>query len=125
MRLIRPKQYFFETLLTQPFPKNRTIFNLLSHFHRWRAKSSEAVSSLFKTYNPSLLFVTYPTAMDEFEFMKYAKDVGIPLVGLIHSWDVLTTEGQVVVPLDHCLVWNDVMRTELNVIHGVPNGGSR
>ena len=120
LRLIRPRQYLFEAILSQPLPKNRTIYRWLSHVHQWRAKSTAPVRALFDKYQPSLLFATYPTAMNEFDFMKYARDTGIPTVGLIHSWDVLTTEGQIVVPLDHSFVWNEVMRTELNVIHGVP-----
>jgi len=120
LKLIRPRQYLFESLLSQPLPKNKTLYRWLSQVHQWRATSSAAVRELFDKYQPSLMFATYPTAMDEFDFLKFARDEGITTVGLIHSWDVLTTEGQIVVPLDHYFVWNQVMRTELNVIHGVP-----
>jgi len=120
LRLAKPRQFLFESLLCRPFPKSRTLYRWLSLIHHWRAKSTMAVREMFEKYRPSLMFATYPTAMNEFDFLKYARDEGIATVGLIHSWDVLTTEGQIVVPLDHSFVWNEVMRTELNVIHGVP-----
>ena len=120
LRLSRPRQYLLETLLSQPSPRSKVLYNWLSALHQRRAALSPAVRMLFDQYQPSLLFATYPTAMNEFDFLKHAKERGIATVGLIHSWDVLTTEGRIVVPLDHYFVWNRVMQKELTTIHSVP-----
>jgi hypothetical protein len=119
LREISPRRHLFETILSQPLPKNKTLYRWLSALHNRRMGVSKTIPTLFDRYRPSLVFATNPTAMFEFDFLKYARSMGITTVGMIHSWDVLTTEGRIVVPLDHYLVWNQVIKGELIKIHGV------
>jgi len=118
LRTVRPKQWLFESMLTQPFPKNRIIYRILSAIHTRRLGVSKDIPELFERYQPSLMFATNPTMMLEHDFIKYAKRIGIPTLGMIHSWDDLTTEGRIVVPVDHYFVWNEVMKGELIELHG-------
>jgi len=119
LRTLSFKQYLFVTLLTQPFPRSKTIYRWLSAWHNSRMVISKIIPELFDRYQPDLVFATDPVVMREFDFLKYAQRTGIPTVGMIHSWDDLTTEGHIVVPLNHYLVWNQVMKAELIKLHGV------
>lgn len=124
-RITNPGQYLCETILSQPFPRSKTLFQALSAFHCWRSSISESVRSLFANYQPSAVFATNPSGMNEFEFLRYASVRNIKTIGMIHSWDVLTTEGRIVSPLDYHFVWNQVMKTELVKLHGVSEGKIR
>ena len=119
LRLIRPKNIWFETILGKRLPKSKIIYRWLSALHDQRVASATTVRMLFERYRPSIMFATHPTAMNEFDFLKHARERGVATIGMIHSWDVLTTEGRIVVPLDHYFVWNQVMKTELIKIHGI------
>jgi len=119
LREVRPTQYLFETFLSQPFSRSKILYRCLSAVHNWRLGVSKDIPAFFDKYRPSLMFATNPTVMFEHDFLKYAKRMGIPTVGMIHSWDDLTTEGHIVVPVDRYFVWNQVMKKELIKIHGV------
>ena len=118
LRTVRPKKWLFESMIAQPFPKSKILYRLLSALHSARLGVATEIPDIFKQYKPSMMFATNPTAMLEHDFLKYAKKVGIPTVGMIHSWDDLTTEGRIVVPLDRYFVWNQVMKEELIKLHG-------
>jgi len=105
-------------MLTQPFPKSKLIYRALSALHGSRLGVAKDIPALFERYQPSLMFATNPTVMLEHDFLKYAKRMSIPTVGMIHSWDDLTTEGRIVVPVDHYFVWNQLMKEELIQLHG-------
>jgi hypothetical protein len=120
LRISRPGQYLFETILSQPLPKSKRLYHWLSAMYSRINLAPNKFRSLFNRYQPSLVFVTNPTAMREFHFLKQAQAKGITTIGMIHSWDVLTTEGQIVVPLNHYFVWNEVIKAELINLRGVP-----
>jgi CDP-glycerol glycerophosphotransferase (TagB/SpsB family) len=58
--------------------------------------------------------------MRDYEFLKYARAVGVTSVGIVKSWDVLTMKGYIPVPLDYYLVWNQIMKQEITRLHHVP-----
>jgi len=118
LREVRPKQWLFESILAQPFPKSRLIYRILSAVHDRRLGVSKEIPELFDQYKPSMMFATNPTVMFEHDFLKFAKRTGVPTVGMIHSWDDLTTEGRIVVPVDRYFVWNELMKGELIKLHG-------
>ena len=118
LREVRPKQWLFESILAQPFPKSRLIYRILSAVHDRRLGVSKEIPKLFDQYKPSMMFATNPTVMFEHDFLKFAKRTGVPTVGMIHSWDDLTTEGRIVVPVDRYFVWNELMKGELIKLHG-------
>lgn len=120
VRANRPRQYLLDILMSYPLPKSKTLFKWLNVVHNRPARVPSAVRSLFDRYQPSLLFATNPIAMEEYQFLKYAKLTGTTTVGMIHSWDTLTNGGRMVVPLDYHLVWNSVMKSGLTSLHRIP-----
>jgi CDP-glycerol:poly(glycerophosphate) glycerophosphotransferase len=55
---------------------------------------------------------------DEIPLMRAAARGGVPTVGIVASWDNLTTKGPLLPRLDRLVVWNDLMREEAVRYHG-------
>ena len=119
---LQPKRgdFLLETLLSQPMPRSRTLYRWIDALEESFDRVSPQVRQLFQEFGPSLVVSTHPTANYESEFLKYARKAGVPSVGMVKSWDVLTTKGYIPVPLDYYLVWNQVMIDEITQLHGVP-----
>ncbi len=85
---------------------------------------------LFSEYDPVLVFLTHPIAIEEFAPAFYAKRLGIKLAAMIHSWDNVTSKSGIrtvtsnrpgrMLPLDFdkVVVWNDIIREELTSYYG-------
>lgn len=116
-----PKNHYkiTEYLLSQPFPKSKAIYNFLRFVDEKTKGYSSKVLKLFKEFEPSLIISTHPISMDEYEFLRCSKKLDIKSIGIIKSWDNLTTKGYIPVKLDHYLAWNEIIKNELINIHSV------
>ena len=54
------------------------------------------------------------------EFLRAAREEGVPVVACVRSWDNLTTKGEILEPPDRVTVWNETMRQEAIDLHDVP-----
>ena len=83
----------------------------------------EAVVEYMKALDPDLVCITpmIITQYGQVELVKAAKQLKIPVVFLVNSWDNLTTKGAIHVMPDVILVWNEVQRSEAVRFHGVPS----
>ena len=54
------------------------------------------------------------------DFVRAARDRGIPVCHCVGSWDHLTTKGMIHEIPDRMTVWNEMQRREAHEIHGVP-----
>jgi hypothetical protein len=54
------------------------------------------------------------------EFLKSARELGIPIGVCIASWDNLTNKGLLRILPDRVIVWNTAQVEELEQLHGVP-----
>jgi hypothetical protein len=113
-------EYFLEMLLSQPLPRSTTIYHRLCAFEAHLNGVSPQVQQFFSRFKPALIVSTHPTAMDEYEFLRHARKTGVPSVGMVKSWDNLTTKGYMPVPPDYYLVWNEIMKEEITLLHRVP-----
>jgi hypothetical protein len=59
-------------------------------------------------------------ASSQVEYLKSARKLGIRTGICVASWDNLTGKGLLRVVPDRVFVWNDVQRTELETMHGIP-----
>ena len=76
-------------------------------------------ADLFRRYKPDLVCVTefFHLASDLW-ILKRAVRERIPTVGLVRSWDNLTTKGSFPAPIDRLVVWSETMRREAVEMHG-------
>ena len=72
--------------------------------------------------DPDLLVVTplVFTQYGQYDMIKAAKHLGIPVIYAVYSWDNLTTKGVLHIAPDHVLVWNEVQKRELAELHDFP-----
>ena len=108
-----------EYLLSQPFPKSKIIYNTLRLILRKIKGFRPDILKVFNKYEPSLVISTHPISMDEYEYLSCSNKLGIRTIGIIKSWDNLTTKGYIPVKLDHYLAWNEIIKNELIKIHHV------
>lgn len=104
-------RYWLGRFLAAVFAGSR----LLRNFVRWLDFSLIRDNSLkpyFKKYQPDLVFCTDVLAGPDAVFLREAKRNKIPLIGMVRSWDNLTSKGVVRVKPDKMVVHTDLMASE-------------
>ncbi len=102
--------------LSLPFASRRgveTLSALQGVASRW-LRTSDAHIDLLRRIAPSLVFngshVHSHLAVPVVEAARWLK---IPTAAFLFSWDNLTSQGRIVPPYDHYLVWNQGLRDQL------------
>lgn len=114
-----------------PLPKYlyARILWLLSHIRLFRSFlklilplcfDSKGLYSVFEKYTPDVVFATTIYAANDIRFLLTAKKRGIPALGMIKSWDNLTSKDMMLVPPDRLIVHNNVVRDEAIHFHRFP-----
>ena len=80
------------------------------------------VLSMLAERRPDLVIVSplVDAASTQVEWVKAARQEGIPSALAVASWDNLTNKGLMRVAPDRVFVWNDIQRTEAERYHRVP-----
>ena len=76
--------------------------------------------SLFEKYKPDLLFATDIFSPMDANMMLDAKNFHVPILGMIRSWDNLTTKGPIPVRPEVLVVNNGILKNEAELIHLFP-----
>lgn len=71
-------------------------------------------------YRPDLLVVTDLHNENDVAFIQDAKRRGIPVVGIVRSWDHLTSKGLLKVIPEFIFSSNDIIKNDAIQFHGVP-----
>jgi len=67
----------------------------------------------FEKHQPDLVMSCSPLDYREDPFILQAEKVGIPVVGMVASWDNLTSKGVIDTDFDRVLIWNSLMKEEV------------
>ncbi len=108
-------------VLCRPFA-NRPGLELLTAVQglasRWLRTTDEYVDLLRQT-QPSLVFNgSHVHSRLAEPVVEAARWLGIPTAAFIFSWDNLTSQGRILPPYDHYLVWNESLRDQLIQLYG-------
>jgi hypothetical protein len=77
-------------------------------------KTNHELMELYATLRPSLVFnASHVHSEIALQAVQAAQWMGIPTATFIFSWDNLTSQGRIVPPYDHYLVWNASLRDQL------------
>lgn len=77
-------------------------------------------SNQYKKYKPiALILLSYGYDYDQY-FVREAKKFNCKSISIVYSWDNPTSKGYKSSNSDHYLVWNKVMKKELNIFHDIP-----
>ncbi|MBI4062709.1 MAG: CDP-glycerol glycerophosphotransferase family protein [Elusimicrobia bacterium] len=124
----RPFEYFKTRLLAASFEWRP----MLSWLRCWHIKClrDQAYGAIFKKYEVNLVLITHLFNLADQQVAATALHCGIPVIGMPHSWDNLTSKSgirqgtnadpgrTVPVRFDKVIVWNDVSRQELLEFYG-------
>lgn len=94
---------------------------LLRRLDRRTARSGR-FAPLFREHRPDAVFAADVQNELDLELMREAKRAGIPAIGMVRSWDNLTSKGMMRIIPDCLIVHNDRIRDEAVRYHGVPPG---
>lgn len=79
-------------------------------------RSSEARARLVKS-RPDMVVVLNPFWMFESAVAIEAKNLGIPVISIIPSWDNITTKSRLTFTSDAYFVWSEIRKDELQTIY--------
>ncbi|KKU60088.1 MAG: hypothetical protein UX81_C0004G0017 [Parcubacteria group bacterium GW2011_GWA2_47_12] len=80
---------------------------------------TSAYRALLKKYNPSVVFATDVFSSNDCRLLLEAKRLRIPTVGMVRSWDSLTTKGGFRVIPDTLIMNNNLVKEEAMRLHGI------
>lgn len=91
-------------------------FVIAKRFVRWldlRILSANYFRGYFKKYKPDLVFATDVFNNHDVHLLAAAKTLGVFSVGMIRSWDNITTKGLFRVRSDRLIVHNEIIKKEV------------
>ena len=114
-----------------PFPRYLVArtFWLLGHVYVFRSLlktvlplffDANIFDMLLEEHKPDLVFATTVYAVDDIRLLRAAKRRGVPTLGMIKSWDNLTSKDMLLVPPDWLIVHNEVVKEEVLRLHHYP-----
>ncbi len=85
--------------------------------------TKDRFATYFEKYQPSLVFSTditdRSTGESDIDLIREARRRGIPVVGMVRSWDNLTSRGIIRQIPDKILLHNEILKNECVKYHGI------
>ena len=105
--------YRLENIFRHPFPKSKLIFNYLVRIQKYFFFPLKEIRRQFEEIKPDLVFSTHLVKRSEYDYLMLAKSLNIPTLGMVKSFDNITSKGYFACQPDTVIVWNEVMEKEL------------
>ena len=109
--------YNFFSVLRYPFPGSMKIYQFFFKMLKFTYIPHKEIINQLDNYKPDLIFATHIVTKDEFDYIATAKIKKIPVLGMIKSFDNLTSKGFIPIAPDFAFLWNDIMKEELVKIY--------
>lgn len=113
---------FVEPSLGRPWPRSQAMFSLLYRLYYATWYNEPAVEAFFDRYRPHLLALHHLQFASIRPYNTAARRRGIPILGIVASWDQPTTKGPLCPGVEQYLVQSPRMAEELAAHHGVDPG---
>jgi len=121
------KQLWAASVLSKVLPKPRDTAQVRKFTKRFARiesviPSNPGIRKYILSRNADVVLVTplIDFASRQVEFVKCARELGIPTALCVASWDNLTNKGLIRINPDRVMVWNPAQREEAIELHGVP-----
>jgi hypothetical protein len=115
----RPVSGFMFKVINRTMAHSEGCRQLFRGFER-RVNRSETVEALLRDLKPDLLVAPSPFATQDTVYILHAKEMGIPVVCPILSWDNITTKGTLLEMPDCFISWGPIMTEEMADIYRFP-----
>jgi hypothetical protein len=104
---------------------NRTVarsplFRKLSRTIECKINRSKQVENLLAQLKPNLLVLPNPFGIEETVYLLHARELGIPVVCQMLSWDNITSKGTPLLMPDCFISWGPIMTQELVDTYNFP-----
>jgi hypothetical protein len=112
------KKYFY--LCIALFARVVSAYAWLRVLLRWldaRVAKKERYRHYFEIYNPDAVVVTDILNERDVEFAQNAKSFGVPVIGMVRSWDNLTSHGLMRIIPDRLLVPSKEVKRQAEVLN--------
>ncbi len=112
--------FLIKRALIYTFGSSRLFHWFVRFLFRFR-KPTLSMQALYEKEKPDMLFATDVQSELDFDAVAAARRAGVPVVGMVRSWDNLTARGGLVpfIP-DKLLLWNPYIKGEAIRIQHVP-----
>ncbi len=101
------------------FGKSKLVHDSLNRVREALFTAPE-MEELLRKWEPAVVFSNNVFDRSESAVLRRAGALGVPTVGMVHSWDNPTNKGVLPAACDVLLVWSAVMRDEMTTYFGVP-----
>ena len=102
------------TLARQPW------FRAVARGLERRLNRSQPVKALLQKLRPNFLVFPNPFGTQETVYLIHARELGIPVICQMLSWDHVTSKGTPLLMPDYFISWGPMMTKELTDIYGFP-----
>lgn len=106
-------QRYADPKLGWPLAQSQALYRFLRPFYYWLWGNSARVETFFDLHSIDLLVVNFIQTTRVFPYINAAKRRGIPIIGMVGSWDNPTLKGPVFPGLDTYLVQSRYMAGQL------------
>ena len=106
----RPIRYFFEWVLNRVLA-NRPTRKVIRFLDRVLVRDDRS-RYLFDRYEPELVFLAHLFGDEEISLLREARRRNVRSVGLINSWDKITSRGMVRLLPDKLVVHNELIKND-------------
>jgi hypothetical protein len=96
------------------------LFRKLSRTIECKINRSREVEKLLAQLKPNLLVLPNPFGIEETVYLLHARELGIPVVCQMLSWDNITSKGTPLLMPDFFISWGPIMTQELVEIYDFP-----
>lgn len=110
---------FCEPALGRPWPRSRALLRLLHAVHHTTWYSEPWVEERIDRFRPRLLVIHHLQNQPIRPYVSAARRRGLPILGIVGSWDQPTTKGPLCPGLTRVLVQSRQMRQDLARFHGL------
>jgi CDP-glycerol glycerophosphotransferase (TagB/SpsB family) len=105
---------------------NRTVarlalFREFSRMLERRVNRSKIVEELLNILRPDLLVLSNPFGREETVYLIHARELNIPVVCQMLSWDNITSKGTPLLMPNYFISWGPIMTGEISELYGFPN----
>lgn len=111
---------FTDPALGRPAPDSRVLLGLCYRLYHARWYGEPMVEAFCDGFRPDLMVLNHLQNETVRPWANAARRRGVPVLGVVGSWDQPTTKGPLVAGVDRYLVQSRRMREELTLYHGVP-----
>jgi CDP-glycerol glycerophosphotransferase (TagB/SpsB family) len=116
----RPATFRLAMEFTNRRLAKRSWFRAGARYLEYRLNRSESVKTLLQQLQPNFIVFPNPFGTEETVYLIHARELGIPVVCQMLSWDHITSKGTPLLMPDYFISWGPLMTEEIVQLYGVP-----